>query len=92
MAEYVNLITLSALAVTLFLGSWHFPFLHGLDFLGPLWFVLKLGVLMIAFMWLRATLPRVRYDQLMNFGWKILLPIATINAFVTALVVAWHHA
>jgi NADH-quinone oxidoreductase subunit H len=89
MAEYVNMITLSALAVTLFLGGWHFPFAHGLDFLGPLWFVLKLGLFVIAFMWLRATLPRLRYDQLMSFGWKVLLPVATINALVTALVVVW---
>jgi NADH-quinone oxidoreductase subunit H len=89
MAEYVNMITLSALAITLFLGGWHFPFAHGLDFLGPLWFVLKLGIFLVVFMWLRATLPRLRYDQLMSFGWKILLPVATINALVTALVVAW---
>jgi NADH-quinone oxidoreductase subunit H len=89
MAEYVNMITLSGLAITLFLGGWHFPFAHGLDFLGPLWFVLKLGIFLIVFMWLRATLPRLRYDQLMSFGWKILLPVATINALVTALVVVW---
>jgi NADH-quinone oxidoreductase subunit H len=87
MAEYVNMITLSGLAITLFLGGWHFPFAHGLDFLGPLWFVLKLGVFLVLFMWLRATLPRLRYDQLMALGWKILLPVATINALVTALVV-----
>jgi NADH-quinone oxidoreductase subunit H len=89
MAEYVNMITLSGLAITLFLGGWHFPFLHGLDFLGPLWFVLKLGVFLFLFIWLRTTLPRLRYDQLMSFGWKILLPVATINALVTALVVVW---
>src|SRR3989440_3230887 len=89
MAEYVNMITLSGLAITLFLGGWHFPFLHGLDFLGPLWFVLKLGVFLFLFIWLRATLPRLRYDQLMAFGWKVLLPVATINALVTALVVVW---
>ena len=89
MAEYVNMITLSGLAITLFLGGWHFPFAHGLDFLGPLWFVLKLGVLLFLFIWLRTTLPRLRYDQLMSFGWKILLPAATINALVTALVVVW---
>jgi NADH-quinone oxidoreductase subunit H len=89
MAEYVNMITLSGLAITLFLGGWHFPFAHGLDFLGPLWFVLKLGVFLVLFMWLRATLPRLRYDQLMALGWKILLPVATINALVTALVVVW---
>jgi NADH-quinone oxidoreductase subunit H len=92
MAEYVNMITLSGLAITLFLGGWHFPFAHGLDFLGPLWFVLKLGVLLFLFIWLRTTLPRLRYDQLMSFGWKILLPVATINALVTAFVVAWHSA
>jgi NADH-quinone oxidoreductase subunit H len=91
MAEYVNMITLSGLAITLFLGGWHFPFLHGLDFLGPLWFVLKLGILLFLFIWLRTTLPRLRYDQLMSFGWKILLPAATLNALVTALVVVWAH-
>jgi NADH-quinone oxidoreductase subunit H len=89
MAEYVNMITLAALAVTLFLGGWHFPFAHGLDFLGPLWFVLKLFTLLFLFIWLRTTLPRLRYDQLMSFGWKILLPVATLNALVTALVVVW---
>ena len=89
MAEYVNMITLSALAITLFLGGWHFPFAHGVDFLGPLWFFLKLLLLLFVFIWLRATLPRLRYDQLMSFGWKILLPVATINALVTALVVVW---
>jgi NADH-quinone oxidoreductase subunit H len=89
MAEYVNMITLSGLAITLFLGGWHFPYFHGLDFLGPLWFVLKLGILLFLFIWLRTTLPRLRYDQLMSFGWKILLPAATINALVTALVVVW---
>jgi NADH-quinone oxidoreductase subunit H len=87
MGEYVNMITLCGLATTLFLGGWHFPFAHGLDFLGPLWFVIKLVTLLFVFIWLRATLPRLRYDQLMSFGWKILLPAATINALVTALVV-----
>jgi NADH-quinone oxidoreductase subunit H len=90
MGEYVNMITLCGLATTLFLGGWHFPFAHGVDFLGPLWFVLKLVTLLFVFIWLRATLPRLRYDQLMSFGWKILLPVATINALVTALVVVWH--
>ena len=84
MAEYINLITLSALAVTLFLGGWHFPVLEGL---GPLWFVLKLFVLLFVFIWMRTTLPRLRYDQLMRFGWKVLLPVATINAVVTAILV-----
>jgi NADH-quinone oxidoreductase subunit H len=81
-AEYINMITLSGLAVTLFFGGWGGPFLPG-----PLWFVLKLGAFIFVFMWLRATLPRLRYDQLMTFGWKILLPVATINAVLTAVLV-----
>jgi NADH-quinone oxidoreductase subunit H len=85
-SEYINLITLSGLCVTLFLGGWHFFFW---DFLGPLWFVLKLAILVTAFIWLRASQPRLRYDQLMRFGWKVLLPVATINAVVTAVLVVW---
>ena len=88
MAEYINMITLSALATTLFLGGWHFPWLEGL---GPLWFALKVFLLVSVFIWLKATLPRLRYDQLMRFGWKVLLPLATINALVTALVVVAVH-
>jgi NADH-quinone oxidoreductase subunit H len=84
MAEYINMITLSALATTLFLGGWHFPWLEGL---GPLWFALKVFLLVSVFIWLKATLPRLRYDQLMRFGWKVLLPVATINAVITAVLV-----
>ena len=84
MAEYINLITLSALMVTLFFAGWHGPW-H----LGPLWFLLKLLGVLFVFIWLRTTLPRLRYDQLMRFGWKVLLPVATINAVITALVVVW---
>jgi NADH-quinone oxidoreductase subunit H len=87
MAEYINLITISALIVTLFFDGWHFPWVHALDQLGPLWFVLKLFVLLFVFIWLRTTLPRLRYDQLMSFGWKVLLPVATLNALVTAFFV-----
>ena len=83
MAEYVNLITLAALAVTLFLGGWHGPWAP----LGPLLFLLKLVALIFLFIWIRTTLPRLRYDQLMQFGWKVLLPVATLNAVVTAVVV-----
>jgi NADH-quinone oxidoreductase subunit H len=83
MGEYVNMITLSALAVTLFFGGWYGPWAP----LGPLWFILKLLALIFVFMWIRATLPRLRYDQLMRFGWKVLLPVATINALVTAACV-----
>jgi NADH-quinone oxidoreductase subunit H len=85
-SEYINLITLSALAVTLFFGGWHFPVL---GFLGPLWFVLKVFVFVAVFIWIRASVPRLRYDQLMRFGWKVLLPVATINAVITALLVVW---
>ncbi|HZR95233.1 MAG TPA: NADH-quinone oxidoreductase subunit NuoH [Gaiellaceae bacterium] len=81
-AEYINLITLSALMVTLFFSGWHGPWN-----LGPLWFFLKLFVLLVVFIWIRTTVPRLRYDQLMQFGWKVLLPVATINAVVTALFV-----
>ena len=84
-AEYINLITLSALAVTLFFGGWHGPWAP----LGPLWFFIKLFLFMALFIWIRASVPRLRYDQLMRFGWKILLPAATINAVVTALLVVW---
>jgi NADH-quinone oxidoreductase subunit H len=81
-AEFINMITLSGLAVTLFLGGWHGPLLPG-----PLWFILKLAAFLFIFIWLRATLPRLRYDQLMKFGWKVLLPVATLNAVVTAVLV-----
>jgi NADH-quinone oxidoreductase subunit H len=83
MGEYVNMITLSALAVTLFFGGWYGPWAP----LGPLWFVIKLLIVIFVFLWIRATLPRLRYDQLMRFGWKVLLPVATINALVTAACV-----
>jgi NADH-quinone oxidoreductase subunit H len=81
-AEYINTITLSALAVTLFFGGWSGPFLPG-----PIWFVIKLALFIFVFIWLRATLPRLRYDQLMSFGWKVLLPVATLNAVATAALV-----
>jgi len=82
MAEYVNLITLSGLMVTLFFSGWHGPWN-----LGPIWFVLKLLGVLFVFIWMRTTLPRLRYDQLMRLGWKVLLPVATVNAVITALLV-----
>ena len=81
-AEYINMITLSGLAVTLFLGGWSGPVLPG-----PIWFLVKLAVFMFVFVWLRATLPRLRYDQLMALGWKVLIPLATLNLVVTAVLV-----
>jgi NADH-quinone oxidoreductase subunit H len=86
-AEYVNMITLSGLMVTLFFDGYHFPWVHSLDAFGPIWFILKLFTFVSLFIWLRATQPRLRYDQLMRFGWKVLLPVATANALVTAFLV-----
>ena len=85
MAEYINVVVISGIAVTMFLGGWHGP---GPEGLAPLWVVLKMFAFVVLFIWVRATLPRLRYDQLMAFGWKILLPLATLNALVTAIVVA----
>ncbi|MBI2939947.1 MAG: NADH-quinone oxidoreductase subunit NuoH [Chloroflexi bacterium] len=82
MAEYVNLIVVSSLATTLFLGGWYGPF--GL-LPGPHWFFLKVFLLICFFVWLRATTPRLRYDQLMRFGWKVLLPLALANVLLTAV-------
>jgi NADH-quinone oxidoreductase subunit H len=82
-SEYINMITLSALTVTLFFSGYHGFYAP----LGPLWFFLKLFACVSVFIWLKATLPRLRYDQLMRFGWKVLLPVATINAVVTAALV-----
>ena len=87
MSEYINLVTLSGLCVALFLGGWHGPGFDGPTWTAPLWFVLKLFLLLYVFIWMRTTLPRLRYDQLMRFGWKVLLPVATINAVVTAILV-----
>ena len=84
MAEYINMIIISALAVTLFLGGWHGP---GPGFFDPFWVIAKMFIFLFLFVWVRATLPRFRYDQLMSFGWKVLLPLATLNALVTAVVV-----
>jgi NADH-quinone oxidoreductase subunit H len=85
MAEYINMIVISGLAVTLFLGGWHGP---GPGFLDPIWVLVKMFIFLVPVVWVRATLPRLRYDQLMSFGWKVLLPLATLNALVTAIVVA----
>ena len=82
MAEYINMVTVSAVAVNLFLGGWYGPFIPANY--GWIWFVIKLAVLLFVYLWLRWTLPRFRYDQLMSFGWKVLLPLATVNLLLTA--------
>jgi NADH-quinone oxidoreductase subunit H len=83
-AEYINMITISGLAVTLFWGGWLGP-----AFLPPIiWFLLKVGIFIFVFIWIRATLPRFRYDKLMNFGWKVLIPVALVYFLGTAAVVS----
>jgi NADH-quinone oxidoreductase subunit H len=86
LAEYINMVTVSAVATDLFLGGWHFPIPDAWN-LGWLNFLLKIGFLLFFYIWMRWTLPRYRYDQLMAFGWKVLLPVAVINLLVTAAVV-----
>jgi NADH-quinone oxidoreductase subunit H len=89
-AEYVNMLTVSCIASLLFLGGWNAPVgLGGLPIPGIVWFIIKVAAFMFFYMWLRATLPRFRYDRLMAFGWKVLLPIATLNLVITAIVVAF---
>jgi NADH-quinone oxidoreductase subunit H len=83
LAEYINMIIISALGATLFLGGFAGPFLPGW-----LWLALKIAAMLFLFIWLRATLPRLRYDRLMKLGWKVLLPLATLNLVITAVVVA----
>ena len=81
------MLTISCIAGLLFLGGWDAPF--GWTWLpGIVWFLIKVGAFMFFYMWLRATLPRIRYDRLMAFGWKVLLPVATLNVIATAVVIA----
>ena len=88
MAEYINMVTVSAVAVNLFMGGWHGPFIP--PEYGWIWFLIKLAFLLFCYLWLRWTLPRFRYDQLMSFGWKVLLPLATVNLLITAAVVLYY--
>jgi len=87
LAEYINMVTVSAVATSLFLGGWHGPFLP-VEY-GVIWFLLKVGFLLFVYVWIRWTLPRYRYDQLMRFGWKFLLPVAVINLLLTAAAVLY---
>ena len=83
-AEYVNVLTVSAIAATLFFGGWTGPF-NQLN--GPWWLLIKMTVFAFVFVWLRATLPRLRYDQLMKLSWGLLLPLGLLNVLVTAVLV-----
>lgn len=84
MSEYIEMFVISGIASTFFLGGWMGP---GPGFLDPIWLLVKILFLMFVFFWIRATLPRVRYDQLMTLGWKIMLPLTTLNVLVTAVLV-----
>ena len=94
MAEYINMITVAVLATNLFLGGWH-PGIPGIPEtlfgfpLGFVWWGLKVGVILFVFIWLRGTLPRFRYDQLMQFGWKVLIPVAGVWVMAFAAWTAW---
>jgi NADH-quinone oxidoreductase subunit H len=83
MAEYIEMVIISGIAAACFLGGWHGP---GPEALGPLWMFIKLMAGIFLFIWVRASMPRLRYDQLMSFGWKVLLPVATLNVLATAVV------
>ncbi len=84
LGEYVGVITMGALSATLFLGGWQGPLLPPV-----LWFLVKVFGVVCVFIWIRATLPRLRYDQLMGFGWKVLVPVGLANLAVTAILIVW---
>ncbi len=87
-AEYLNVLVVSGIVTTVFLGGWLLPFgIHPPAFVEPIVVLVKILLVLTFFIWIRATLPRLRYDQLMSFGWKVLLPLATLNLLVTAIVV-----
>lgn len=91
LAEYAAMITSAAIATTLFLGGYHGI---GIDYpwLGPFWFMAKVSLILFVFIWIRGTLPRFRYDQLMRFGWKVLLPLSLLNILLTGAVALWRQA
>ncbi len=86
MAEYIKMIAIAAIAATLFLGGYRLPFIELPAFLGPVVLLVKIIILLFGMIWVRATFPRFRYDRLMAFGWKILLPVALANVFLTAVI------
>jgi len=86
-SEYANMIAVACVGVTLFLGGWQGPFIDTMPWLAMVWFMAKVIFWMFCYIWLRATFPRFRYDQLMAFGWKVLLPVALFNTMATALAV-----
>ncbi|HKZ55497.1 MAG TPA: NADH-quinone oxidoreductase subunit NuoH [Anaerolineales bacterium] len=87
MAEYIKMIAVSAIAATLFLGGYVGPFVDRLPLLGPIYLFLKVLALLFFMVWIRATLPRLRYDRLMAFGWKVMLPVSLLNVVATGVLV-----
>jgi len=87
MAEYIKMIAISMIGASLFLGGFQGPFLSTFPWLGPIYLFIKVVVLLFGLIWIRATFPRIRYDRLMSFGWKILFPLSVVNLMVTAVVV-----
>jgi NADH-quinone oxidoreductase subunit H len=87
LAEYVNMVTVAAVATSLYLGGWLGPFLP--DWLQWIYFLIKVFLILFFYVWMRWTLPRYRYDQLMEFGWKWLLPVSVVNLLATAVLVLW---
>ncbi len=83
LAEYANMMVVSGIAISVFFGGWRGPFLPP-----AVWFLIKLSLFLFFYVWLRATFPRLRYDQLMALGWKVLLPASLLNLMVTAVVLA----
>jgi NADH-quinone oxidoreductase subunit H len=92
MAEYIKMIAVSALAVTLFFGGYNGPLADQLPALGPVYFFGKVAVVLLIMVWARATLPRIRYDRLMAFGWKVMLPVSLANMVLTAVMVVMQGA
>jgi NADH-quinone oxidoreductase subunit H len=86
MAEYIKMIAVSAIAATLFFGGYRGPYVDNVPWLGPIYLFIKILILLFGMIWVRATLPRFRYDRLMAFGWKILLPLGLLNVFITAVI------
>jgi NADH-quinone oxidoreductase subunit H len=89
LAEYIAMITVACIATTLFLGGYHGFGVAQSPWLGPVWFMAKVAMLLFLFIWIRGTLPRLRYDQLMQFGWKVLLPLALFNVGLTGVIALW---